>query len=116
MCKYCALAKSLTLGLNLFMWYSMISSLVMIYSKYQLSFREVITMAQNEDKCGKKEAEDIVDAKYISGLAKKGNLDKWADYASRNSVDQGHIHAQSRRDLAPVKGFHEEELWADWAN
>jgi hypothetical protein len=73
-------------------------------------------MAQNEDKCGKKEAEDIVDAKYISGLAKKGNLDKWADYASRNSVDQGHIHAQSRRDLAPVKGFHEEELWADWAN
>jgi hypothetical protein len=73
-------------------------------------------MAQNEDKWGQKEAETIVNSKYISGLAKKGNLDKWADYSSRNSYDQSESKAQSKRDLAPVKGFHEEELGDDWSN
>jgi hypothetical protein len=73
-------------------------------------------MAQNEDKWGKKEAEDIVEAKYISGLAKKGNLDRWSDYASRNSYDQSESKAQSKRDLAPVEKFHAEELSDDWSN
>jgi hypothetical protein len=73
-------------------------------------------MAQNEDKWGQKEADTIVNSKYISGLAKKGNLDKWSDYASRNSYDQSESKAQSRKDLAPVRGYVGDELSDDWKN
>jgi hypothetical protein len=41
--------------------------------------------------------------KYISGIASKANLDKWAGYAKSNSVDVGPIEAQSKRYLAPCK-------------
>ena len=37
---------------------------------------------------------------YIEGFANKSNLRQWGDYAKGNSVDQGPIKAQSRRDLS----------------
>jgi hypothetical protein len=39
----------------------------------------------NEDKWGKKEANDIVGSKYIEGIANKDNLKGWTDYAKGNS-------------------------------
>jgi hypothetical protein len=52
----------------------------------------------------------------IKGEGTKSNLAQWADYASRNSYDASESKAQSKRDLGPVEGFHEEELSDDWKN
>ena len=37
--------------------------------------------------------------KYISGIAKQGNIDKWANYAKRNSYDGAECRRQSGHDL-----------------
>ena len=37
--------------------------------------------------------------KYISGINKQSNLDKWADYAKQNSYDGRECSKQSRHDL-----------------
>src|SRR5262245_62065146 len=54
-------------------------------------------MAENEDKCGEKEADTIAKAAYKSGLATERNLTTWAKVSRDNSfhADKG----QSRHDL-----------------
>jgi hypothetical protein len=49
-------------------------------------------------------------ANQLKGEGTKSNLRDWADYAERNSYDQSESKAQSRKDLAPVEGFHAEEV------
>jgi hypothetical protein len=55
-------------------------------------------------------------ANQLKGEGTKSNLRDWAEYAKRNSYDQSESKAQSRRDLAPVEKFSEEELSDDWSN
>jgi hypothetical protein len=55
-------------------------------------------------------------ANQLRGEGTKSNLREWADYCSRNSYDASESRAQSKRDLAPVEGFHAEELSDDWKN
>jgi hypothetical protein len=55
-------------------------------------------------------------ANQLKGEGTKANIKEWSQYAHRNSYDQSESKAQSRKDLAPVEGFHEEELSDDWSN
>ena len=51
--------------------------------------------------------------KYISGFATDKNLDKWADYAKRNSY--GDNEDQCKEQLAPVgRGARENDWSDDW--
>ena len=73
-----------------------------------------ITMANDyEDYWRKKEANTIVKSRYISGLAKESNLDKWANYAKRNSFDQSDSKRQSKADFAPVEAAGRINDWSD---
>src|SRR5262245_12730566 len=73
-----------------------------------------ITMANDyEDYWHKKEANIIVKSRYISGLAKESNLDKWANYANRNSFDQADSKRQSRHDLDASNTKGRESDWSD---
>jgi hypothetical protein len=51
---------------------------------------------------------DAIMSKYISGVAKESNLDRWASYSRRNSFDRSETKAQSKDDLAPC-GRHDAE-------
>jgi hypothetical protein len=51
--------------------------------------------------------------KYISGFAKETNLDKWADYARKNSY--GDNKPQAKDQLRPVgRGGRENDYSDDW--
>jgi len=70
-------------------------------------------MAKNnrgyESEWGTDEAQKVTRSQTLAGKPNKSNLDKWAKISTKNSFDQNTSKAQSKRDLAPVKGFHEEE-------
>jgi hypothetical protein len=48
--------------------------------------------------------------KYISGFAKDRNLDKWANYARKNSY--GDNKAQCKEQVAPVERGGRENDWS----
>ena len=52
-------------------------------------------------------------AKQPKGRGTKSNISDWQDYAKRNSFDQSHSKAQSRKDLAPVKAGQRISDWSD---
>jgi hypothetical protein len=58
-------------------------------------------MAQNEDKWGKSEANTISKSRYMSGISKQSNLDKWASYAKQNSLVTTRLNARTNL-LLPV--------------
>src|SRR5262245_52907560 len=73
-----------------------------------------ITMANDyEDYWRKKEANTIVKSRYISGLAKESNLDKWANCAKRNSFDQAESKRRSRHDLDASNTKGGKSDWSD---
>jgi hypothetical protein len=73
---------------------------------------KLVKLKQKEYCCEVEGKNVLSQSGYISGIAKRSNLDDWSQYAKGNSFDQRQSKGQSRRDLEGVKGSHKAEV--DW--